>query len=140
MSNIQNQTIFTVCVNLFCSYSVDKLTEMMVFSVTLDVELCIDNACVTTSILDHVWVPIPICNINAVTFTLPGDGTVAGFIKDLGGRIGDSAIDLVLEKYGLNVRILLLSFISVKVSFPRQLLLQNHDQTLGKQQTRKTPL
>ncbi|XP_033637389.1 uncharacterized protein LOC117298318 isoform X2 [Asterias rubens] len=84
------------------SYSVDKLTEKKVFSVTLDVELCIDNACVTTSILDHVWVPIPICNINAVTFTLPGDGTVAGFIKDLGGRIGDSAVDLVLEKYGLN--------------------------------------
>ncbi|XP_033637723.1 uncharacterized protein LOC117298529 [Asterias rubens] len=84
------------------SYSVDKLTEMMVFSVTLDVELCIDNACVTTSILDHVWVPIPICNINPVTFTLPGDGTVAGFITELGGRIGDSAIDLVLEKYGLN--------------------------------------
>ncbi len=76
------------------------------FSVTLDVELCIDNTCTTTSILDHVWVPIPICNTNAVTFTLPGDGTVAGFIRELGGRIGDSAIDLVLEKNGLNVRIL----------------------------------
>ncbi|XP_071798137.1 uncharacterized protein [Asterias amurensis] len=84
------------------SFSVDKLTETRVFSVTLDVELCIDNTCATTSILNHVWVPIPICNINAVTFTLPGDGTVAGFIGELGGRIGDSAIELVLEKYGLH--------------------------------------
>ncbi|XP_038050728.1 uncharacterized protein LOC119723897 [Patiria miniata] len=84
------------------SYSIDKLTAQKVFSVTLNVMLCIDDTCTMTPVLDHVWVPIPLCNINATSFTLPGDGTVGGFIRDLGGRIGNSAIDLVLEKFGLS--------------------------------------
>ena len=69
----------------------------------LSIGLCIDDTCTTTPVLDHVWVPIPLCNTNATSFTLPGDGTVDGFIRELGGRIGNAAIDLVLEKFGLSV-------------------------------------
>ncbi|XP_038050876.1 uncharacterized protein LOC119724026 [Patiria miniata] len=83
-------------------YSVEKLSAQKVFSVTLNLMLCIDDTCTMTPVLDHVWVPIPLCNINATSFTLPGDGTVEGFIRELGGRIGNSAIDLVLEKFGLS--------------------------------------
>ena len=89
--------------SIYHSYSIDKLTANKVFSVTLNVVLCIDDTCKTTPVLDNVWVPIPICNTNATSFTLPGDGTVAGFIRELGGSIGNSAIDLVLEKFGLDV-------------------------------------
>ncbi|XP_038062441.1 uncharacterized protein LOC119732930 [Patiria miniata] len=84
------------------SYSIEKLTAKKVFSVTLSLTLCIDDTCTMNLILDHVWVPIPLCNTNATSFTLPGDGTVEGFIRELGGRIGNSAIDLVLEKFGLS--------------------------------------
>ncbi|XP_022103294.1 uncharacterized protein LOC110986022 [Acanthaster planci] len=83
-------------------YSIDKLTAKEVFSVTLNIVLCIDDTCTSTAVLDHVWVPIPLCNTNVSSFTLPGDGTVEGFIQELGGRIGNSAIDLVLEKFGLS--------------------------------------
>ncbi|XP_022102001.1 uncharacterized protein LOC110985344 [Acanthaster planci] len=84
------------------SFTIDKLTARKVFSVTLNLMLCIDDTCTTTPVLDRVWVPIPLCNTNATSFTLPGDGTVEGFIRELGGRIGNSAIDLVLEKFGLS--------------------------------------
>ncbi|XP_022105071.1 uncharacterized protein LOC110987006 [Acanthaster planci] len=87
---------------LMLSYSIDMLTTEKVFSVSLNIMLCIDDACTTTPVLDQVWVPIPVCNTNATSFALPGDGTVGGFIRQLGGRIGNSAIDLVLEKLNLS--------------------------------------
>ena len=88
------------------SYSIDKLTAQKVFSVTLNIGLCIDGTCTLTPVLDHVWVPVPLCNTSATSFTLPGDGTVAGFVQELGDHIGTSAIELILEKYGLDVSVL----------------------------------
>ena len=38
-----------------------------------------------------------------LTYDLPGDGTLVGFLEHLGSEIGDSAIELVLQKFGINV-------------------------------------
>lgn len=47
-------------------------------------------------------VPIPICNSN-FSVALPGDGSVRGFLEELGDTVGQSAIDLVLKKLNLQV-------------------------------------
>ena len=38
-----------------------------------------------------------------LNYDLPGDGTLAGFLQHLGDEIGDSAIELVIQKFGINV-------------------------------------
>ncbi len=73
------------------------------FSVTFYIELCIDGSCDEMSMFRDVKVPIPVCTIDWNTFELPGDGTVDGFVQQLGDSIGDEAIDLVIKKIGLDV-------------------------------------
>ncbi|XP_072033124.1 uncharacterized protein [Amphiura filiformis] len=86
---------------LHLRFSINKLTDEDVFSITLGIELCIDGNCEAVSVLKDLKVPIPICNIDVDNFKLPGDGTVEGFVQQLGNDIGDSAIDLVIQKLGL---------------------------------------
>ena len=83
-------------------FNVDKLTEQKEFLIDLAVTLCIDGTCRPINLLQGAHVPIPICNPNA-TFTLPGDGTIAGYLADLTGEITDAAVDLVLDYLGLKV-------------------------------------
>ena len=46
--------------------------------------------------------PIPLCNDNPL-FTLPGDGSIAGFVRGLGQDISQIAIDIVLQELELKV-------------------------------------
>ena len=57
--------------------------------------------CTDFSVLKGINLPNPPCNL--LTYDLPGDGTLAGFLEHLGGEIGDSAIELVLQKFGISV-------------------------------------
>ncbi len=77
------------------------------FIITLQLQLCIDDVCSLVSILEGTRLPIPLCSTDLTAYELPGDGTVAGFIQDLGDKVGDTAVDVVLHKFGLNVSRLL---------------------------------
>ena len=76
-----------------------------VFQIDLSVTLCIDGTCRPIYLLQAAHVPIPVCNENA-TFSLPGDGTISGYLESLGGQVTDAAVDLVLEHLGLKVIII----------------------------------
>ncbi len=86
----------------FLRYSIDKIDN--VYRMRLDIVLCIDGTCEVVPVFHGVNIPIPTCNIDMDNFVLPGNGTVAGFIDHLGGEIGDSATDIMLQKIGLQVR------------------------------------
>ncbi|XP_072048757.1 uncharacterized protein [Amphiura filiformis] len=81
--------------------SVDKLDQEKMFSVTLAINLCIDDVCEEVIVIDKLKVPIPLCNTDISSIQLPGDGSIAGFATELGSKIGNSAVDLVIEKLGL---------------------------------------
>ena len=76
-------------------------------------EICIDHVCESITILDHIIIPIPVCNDN---FTLPGGDTVNGFLDDLGRKAGGTGVNLILEYLGLSVR-MLSSFVNINVLF-----------------------
>ena len=87
-------------------YSIDKTTALKVFKVDLSLNLCIDGICNDIPVLKAVHLPIPVCNINPVTYQLPGNGTLKGFLDHLNGDIGDSAIELVLQNFQISVRVI----------------------------------
>ncbi len=70
---------------------------------SLAIDLCIDGSCETMRLFENVKVPIPSCHTNMTSFQLPGDGTIQGFVRELGENIGDTAIDVVVEKLGATV-------------------------------------
>ncbi len=70
---------------------------------SLAIDLCIDDSCENIPLFDNVKVPIPLCHTNMTSYQLPGDGTVQGFVQELGENIGDAAIDVVVEKLGIAV-------------------------------------
>ena len=74
------------------------------FSITLTIKLCIDGECRIIPIFKGVNLPIPDCNVEYQHYLLPGDGTITGFVDALGGKVGNTAVDIVLLKYGLKVR------------------------------------
>ncbi len=82
----------------FVRYSINKIREDNMFSMTLLLTLCIDGTCNDINVLQDVLVPEPYCNVVGI-----GDKTVQRFVNDLGGQIGDTAIDLVLYHLGLPV-------------------------------------
>ena len=84
-------------------FSVDKLDLEKSFSVSLAIELCIDDACETVRVFEDFKVPIPFCNSNFTSFQLPGDGTIQGFVQELGENIGGAAVNVVVEKLGIAV-------------------------------------
>ncbi len=90
------------------------------FSCSLGIKLCIDGVCTITRVFDDITMPIPVCHTNITTLTLPGDGSIQGFVRELKRNIGDSAIDIVLEKLGLSVcfiELLLNSFCRTVIIF-----------------------
>ena len=86
-------------------FTVDKLTAQKEFLIDLSVSLCIDGTCAPINLLQGALVPIPICNPNA-TLSLPGDGSIAGYLDTLAGEVTDVAVDLVLDSLGLKVTLL----------------------------------
>ncbi len=54
------------------------------------------------SLLSDTRVPIPLCNENA-TLNLPGDGSINGFVKEVGENVGQSALEVVLRQLDLEV-------------------------------------
>ncbi|XP_072033446.1 LOW QUALITY PROTEIN: uncharacterized protein [Amphiura filiformis] len=87
---------------LTMSYSINKLPEIGVFKIDLILNMCIDGSCMDISVFKGIHLPIPACEIDPAMYPLPGNGTLAGFLEELGADIGDSAIELVLEKLGLH--------------------------------------
>ena len=85
------------------SYSIDKLGDEKVFSLSLSMTICIDKTCDEEPLLQNFKVPIPLCNTNFTSFRLPGDGTIQGFVKELGGKVASSAVDVVINRLGLSV-------------------------------------
>ena len=83
-------------------YAIDKLDEEKSFLVDLSVMVCIDNSCNTVPIVSQLLVPIPFCNPNA-TFSLPGNGSLAGVLDKLVSEASDNAIDLVFSTLGIKV-------------------------------------
>ena len=84
-------------------FSIDKILAEKVFTLNLMLSLCIDEVCNDIDVLNNMKIPIPSCNTNFTSITLPGDGTIKSFVEHLGGDIGDSAISAVLELLGLSV-------------------------------------
>ena len=86
----------------FCfRYSIAKLTD--VFRLTLDMSLCLDDACHEIGVFNELDIPIPFCNTNFSSFQLPGDGTILGFAEYLGEKVGDAAVNMIIERLGLDV-------------------------------------
>ena len=101
------QILFFIClqsnVNLVQfphSLTIDKVEES--FQINLDMTFCLDGDCTPIPILSDAIIPIPFCNPNA-TFELPGDGSFAALAKDLGGNVGELAIQAGLRKLGIQV-------------------------------------
>ena len=86
-------------------FTVDKLTAKKEFLIDLSVSLCIDGTCTPINLLQGAHVPIPICNQNA-TFSLPGDGSIAGYLDTITGEITNVSVDLVLGSLGLKVTVI----------------------------------
>ena len=86
----------------FNRYAVDKLDEEKSFQIDLSLVLCIDNNCETIPVFSKLLVPIPFCNPNG-TFSLPGNGTLAGVLEQFGTGASEAAIDLVLSSLGIKV-------------------------------------
>ena len=91
--------------SLFNRYSIARSEDASVFSITLDLIVCIDDVCNIIPVFHEVGLPNPQCDIDYSTFALPGDGSVAGFLEYLDGNVGESATELILKKYGLEVNI-----------------------------------
>ena len=85
-----------------CRYSVDKLDVEKVFVLDLAFQIKIEGDVTSVTILSDMKVPIPGCNENA-TFTLPGDGSIQGFVNAVGENFGQAAIQIVFQKLGLEV-------------------------------------
>ena len=100
---IRMNSTFTFTIMHICRYSINKLDEEDVFSITLTLNLCIDEACEDIPIFKDLKVPIPGCNTDFASFVLHGDGSLRGFVQYLGGQIGGAAVTLVLERLGLSV-------------------------------------
>ncbi len=84
-------------------YSIHKNHEL--FSMYLSLGLCIDGTCKDEYVLRNATVPVPLCNTGYEDVILPGDGTVEGFASYLGDHVGETAVDVVLGKLGIMVRL-----------------------------------
>ena len=87
----------------FRSFSMDVLDTENAFEVNLSFTLKLEGVVSNFVVLNKANFPMPFCNDNT-TLTLPGDGSVGGFVTALGGEFVQSAVDLVLEYLGLKVR------------------------------------
>ena len=87
-------------------YNIYKNTQKQVFDINLGLHLCIDDACEYVHVLKYIEMPIPVCNTNFTSLQLLGDGSVLGFVRELGENIGDAAVDIVLQKLGIDVSIM----------------------------------
>ncbi len=83
-----------------------KLEVEKRFSISLWIDLCIDSTCKDVQLFKELKVPIPLCNTDFNSFQLPGDGTIHGFLQELGENIGDAAVELVVQKLGIAVSVL----------------------------------
>ena len=94
-----------ILVRCLCAhrFTIDKLDDIQSFALSLDIEFCPDGDCTSMEILDDLIIPIPFCNPN-ITFSLPGDGSIAGFVEFLKDKITDESVTAVLRKLGLEVR------------------------------------
>ena len=89
---------------IFCRYSVDKLDVEKVFVLSLALQIDIEGDVTAITILSDINVPIPGCNEDA-SFTLPGDGSIQGFVRAVGENFGQAAVQAVFRKLGLEVSI-----------------------------------
>ncbi len=86
----------------FDRYSIDKLDTEKSFEVELFVTLCIDDDCDVIPVVSEFLIPIPFCNRNG-TLSLPGDGTLAGYVEHSMKDAKAAAVDLVLNSLGIKV-------------------------------------
>ncbi len=86
---------------IYSRYVIDKLDTTNQFDLDLSVQVCIDDTCTEVPILLDVKVPIPFCN---GSLSLPGDGSINGYVKTIAGQAGQDAINAVLQNFGLEVR------------------------------------
>ena len=93
-----------LCLSSF-RYMIEKYEQEKVFRLTLASKLCIDDTCDVVTMFDGLRVPVPHCNTDFTNLLLPGDGTIKGFVQELGGNIGSLAIDFVVQKLNLSVRL-----------------------------------
>ncbi|XP_072033123.1 uncharacterized protein [Amphiura filiformis] len=82
------------------TFSIDKLDDDKEFLVNLALKLDIEGDITELGILSNTRFPIPLCNTNA-TFTLPGGGSIDGFVRALGDNVGQAAVAVVLRQLGL---------------------------------------
>ena len=81
-------------------FSINKLDAEKEFALNLAFLLDVEGLSTDLNILNDTRIPIPVCNTE---FTLPGDGTIKGFIRAVGKNAAQSAVDVVLEQLGLKV-------------------------------------
>ncbi len=70
------------------------------FVINLSLRTTLDGVATDYVILSGTTIPIPTCDND---FPLPGDGSVEGFLRAIGGNIGQLAVERVLSELGLQV-------------------------------------
>ena len=77
---------------------------MKSFEIDLYLRICIDGICDTISVVSRLLIPIPFCNQDG-SFTLPGNGTLAGVLEQFAEDASNTAVDFILETLGIKVKL-----------------------------------
>ena len=86
----------------FSRFSVDKLSEQKLFRIDFTFTLTLEEETTVNPILRDFTLPVPICNQD-IPFSLPGDGSIQGFVKRVGRNFTQTAVDVVLHQLGVKV-------------------------------------
>ena len=70
------------------------------FTVNLSSRFIIEDQATDFIVLSDARFPIPSCNTD-IGYSLPGDGTVSGFVTAVGETVGEAAIEAVLNHLGI---------------------------------------
>ena len=89
-----------------------------VFELNLSFTISVEGEDSNFPILSSTTVPIPVCNEDA-SFSLPGDGSIGGFVKALGESFAQTAVDEVLKRLGIKVNLSILTHLWPAVGVKR---------------------
>ncbi len=100
-----------MCINvIFTSSSYNMTEESNSYSIKLIASYDIDNNRRFVNVLNPaIRLPAPTCSRRRKR-SLPGDGTILGFIDHVGGIVGSRAVQLVLLKLNVDVSISIYTF------------------------------
>ena len=93
---------YVTIITRYFRFTADKLDDTKQYLIDLSVNVCFDGTCTNVPILTNAVIPIPLCGDEAV-ITLPGDGTIGGYVQQLADEAGDEGIMMLLHHFNLQV-------------------------------------